>query len=76
MEPLAEDLIQKMQFSLQKYYKDLSDLYDQQIKTLIAEVTAERDQVSSQLSKEERLLQDDIDWHTSFCDRLHEIERA
>ena len=76
VEPMAEDLIQKMHISLQKYYEDLSDIYDQQIKTLIAEVTAERDQVSSQLSKEERLLQDDIDWHTSFCDQLHEIERA
>ena len=76
VEPIADDLIQKTQFSLQKYYKDLSNLYDKQIKTLIAEVTSERDQVSSQLSKEERLLQNDIDWHTSFCDQLHDIERA
>ena len=76
VEPVAEKLVKEAYTSLCEYYDQLTALYMRQIETLIQEVTAEKEKVSSQLSADERLLQADNDWHTIFCDKLHEIERS
>ena len=76
VEPVAEEIIKEAYTSLREYYEQLTELYLRQIESLIQEVTAEKEEVSSQLSADERLLQADNDWHTVFCDKIHEIERS
>ena len=69
-------MVQEAYAGLRDYYEQLSALYIKRIESLIQEVSSEKEQVSSQLSAEERLLQADNDWHTAFCDKLRAIERA
>ena len=76
VDPIAEQMIQEAYSGLREYYEQLSALYMKRIESLIQEVSLEKEQVSSQLSAEERLLQVDNDWHTAFCDKLRAIERA
>ena len=76
VDPVAEQMIQEAYSGLREYYEQLSALYMKRIESLIQEVSSEKEQVSSQLSAEERLLQADNDWHTAFCDKLRAIERA
>ena len=76
VDPIAEQMIQEAYSGLREYYEQLSALYIKRIESLIQEVSSEKEQVSLQLSADERLLQADNDWHTAFCDKLRTIERA
>ena len=76
VEPIAEKKAQEVFDDVCNIYKQLSDLYINQIQHLIQDVSTEKETVASQLSEDERLLQTDNDWHTTFCDKLHEIERV
>ena len=75
-EPVAEEMANEAYSGLQEYFHQLSSAYTERIEYLIQEVTAEKEQVSSQLSEDEQLLQADNDWHTAFSDKLRDIERA
>ena len=75
-EPVAEKMIQEAYACLQKYFSELSSEYMKRIDVLLQEVTEEKEHVSSQLSEDEQLLQVDNDWHTTFCDKLRDIERS
>lgn len=72
----ADRLIQEAFAHLQDYYEQLSAAYNERIGQLIMEVSGDKEQVSLQLSEDERLLQADNDWHTTFCDKLRDIERS
>lgn len=76
VEPVAEKMIQEAYACLQRYFSELSACYMERIKMLLEEVAEEKEQVSSQLSEDEQLLQADNDWHTAFCDKLRDIERS
>ena len=76
IEPVADRMIAEAYADLQEYFKQLSAAFVERIGQLIQEVTEEKEQVSSQLSEDERLLQADNDWHTAFCDKLRDIERS
>ena len=76
IEPVADKMIAEAYADLQEYFKQLSAAFVERIGQLIQEVTEEKEQVSSQLSEDERLLQADNDWHTAFCDKLRDIERS
>ncbi len=76
VEPVADEIIREVYSNLQVYYEQLSSIYTEHIGQLLQEVSEEKEQVSSQLSEDEQLLQADKDWHTTFCDILREIERA
>ncbi len=74
--PVADDMINEAYDNLQKYFSELSNCYMEKISVLLHEVAEEKEQVSSQLSEDEKLLQADNDWHTTFCDKLRDIERS
>lgn len=76
VEPIADTMIQEAYTSLCQYSTQLSALYTNQIDSFIQEVSSQKEQVSSQLSKEEQLLQADNNWYMTFCDNLHQIERS
>ena len=69
-------MIQEAYADLREYYDQVAVQYIKRIESLIQEVSEQKEQVSSQLSADERILQADNDWHTAFCDKLHIIERA
>lgn len=74
--PVADDMINEAYYNLQKYFSELSDCYMEKIANLLQEVTEEKEHVSSQLTEDEKILQADNDWHTTFCDKLRDIERS
>ena len=76
VEPVANNMIQEAYANLQVLYEQLSAAYIEHIGHLLKDVSEEKEQVASQLSEDERLLQDDNDWHTTFCDKLRDIERS
>lgn len=74
--PLAEQTITACASGLEKYYNELAIAYHEHIVTLIEAKDAEKDKVSSQLSDDERKLQEDNDWFTEMADQLQHIERG
>ena len=76
VDPVAAKTIQEAFSSLCEYSDRLSEVYMNRIERLIQKATEEKERLSSRLSEDERLLQADKDWHTAFCDRLHDIERS
>lgn len=76
VDPIGEQMIQEAYADLREYYDQVAVQYIKRIESLIREVSEQKEQVSSQLSADERILQTDNDWHTAFCDKLHTIERA
>ena len=76
VESVAEKVSQEVFTVLCSFSLKVSEMYIEHIKSQINELSAEKEKVSSQLSEGELLLQIDRDWHTSFCDKLYEIERA
>ena len=76
LEPIAETILQETLSFLKDYYDRLAKSYSEHINELIHKVDHQKEQVSSQLSEDERLLQIDNDWHTAFCEKLHDIERS
>ncbi len=76
VEPIAEKMIQEAYSSLSQYSAKISAIYMTRVDVLIQEVTSKRELTAAQLSKDEQLLQADNNWHTAFCDKLHEIERS
>ncbi len=76
VKPMVEKFLEDNYSVLQKYYDHLADEYHSHITELINEQTAEKDEVASQLSEDEKQLQIDNDWLTEFSDQLKLIERA
>lgn len=76
LKPLAEDLQQKYFSSIQEFEKQLASEYIEQLEKLIVRTTEEKDQVTANLSDDEKKLQDDNDWLTVFNERLTDIEKG
>ena len=74
--PAIEDVINARFEQLKKYYDELADIYHSHLAELITEKTAEKNSVASQLSEEEKLLQNDNDWLSVFVDQIKAIERS
>lgn len=74
--PAANQLISIRFEILKKYYDELAVSYHDKLTKLIEVKTAEKDEVSSKLSDEERLLQIDNDWLSEFVDQIKSIERS
>ena len=62
--------------NLSDYANDLSEEYHIQLNNLIDSKTAEKDAVTSELSDDERKLQEDNDWLSVFNEQLEVIERG
>lgn len=74
--PAIESVIDNRFEQLKKYSDELADIYHSHLTDLIAEKTTEKNNVASQLSEEEQLLQNDNDWLSIFVDQIKAIERS
>lgn len=74
--PIANQMIQNCQEELQNYYESLAENYHSHLSELIAEKQVIKEEITSQLSDDERKLQDDNDWLAEFNDQLQIIERG
>lgn len=76
LKPILDKITDEVYDSALKYYNELAGLYAEHTNSLIENVTKEKEEISAHLSEDEQLLQADNDWLSTFCDRLHNIERA
>ena len=74
--PLLDEYETKTAQNLSDYANDLSEEYHIQLNNLIDSKTAEKDAVTSELSDDERKLQEDNDWLSVFNEQLEVIERG
>ena len=74
--PAIDKLLEKRFALLKQYSDELADVYHEQLVEMIAKKKDEKNTVASQLSEEEKILQEDNDWLTSFMDQLKVIERS
>lgn len=73
---LAERFIAENSAILNKYYTLQAEGYHNHLTDLLAELSAEKEQVASTLSDDEKKLQQDNDWLATFKDKLYIIERG
>lgn len=76
VKPIIEKYIEDNFNALTTYLNETSKVYEEHISKLITQLTDKKDEVASQLSEEEQLLQDDIDWLVEFTDQVKAIERG
>lgn len=74
--PLAEKVINSSVEALRTYYNELAEEYHLHLGKLISEKTEEKERVSSQLSDDERKLQEDNDWLAALKEQLLHLERG
>lgn len=75
-EPLANKIIDEAFSLLKAYAKRMADEYSEHLEKLIERQSADKDEAASQLSEDEKLLQNDNDWLVEFTDQLKMIERG
>ena len=74
--PIVNEIIEKHFKLLNDYYNELADVYHNQLSLLIDRQIKLKNEVVSQLSEDEKLLQADNAWLTEFSDQLKNIERS
>lgn len=74
--PVAKKYMKECSIELENYYNSLADAYHSHLVELIADKGAKKEQVTSELTDDERKLQDDNDWLKEFQAQLQVIERA
>ncbi len=74
--PICQRVIDNWTETLTKYYAVLANVYHNRIHQIIKQKTEEKQIVSKQLSQDEQLLQNDMDWLSQINDKLHLIERG
>lgn len=71
-----DDMIAYYEQSLQTSSNDLSNLYINHLNLLITDKQNTKTTVSKQLSEDEQILQNDIDWLNEYKEQLRVIERG
>ncbi len=74
--PVVRQFIQDCTEKLRVYYNELAQAFHGHLLALIAEQTARKDAALARLSVEERALQEDNDWLSTFREQLTQIERG
>jgi hypothetical protein len=74
--PVLDEVIQSVNDTLKEFYERVAQDYLGHLKALIKQQTQIKDEVTAQLSDDERKLQADNDWFTVFQEKLREIERS
>lgn len=74
--PVVEKYIAESQKNLQDYYEELAKNYHEKLSQLHDWKMAEKNNIASQLSEDERMLQADNDWLIALKDQLVKIERG
>lgn len=73
---VANEMIKTISEELLAFYDKVAIEYTQHLEALIQQTTNQREELSLQLSAEQKLLQDDIEWLTEILDQLKMIERG
>lgn len=74
--PVVENYITESQENLQDFYKELAKKYHEKLLQLYDYKTKEKNNIASQLSEDERMLQTDNDWLIMLKDQLAKIKRG
>ena len=74
--PVADRILEENTERLRAYYDALAEAFHVHLTELIEVQEKEKDKVSAQLSDDERKLQEDNDWLSTFKDQLAHIERG
>ena len=74
--PVANNFIEDCYSNLLTYYNAMADAYHEHLHELIEERNKKKNQVSTQLSDDEKRLQEDNDWLAAVQDQLQNIERG
>lgn len=74
--PIVFDVIKQNVEKLTVYYNKLAEAFHEHLSCLIETEECEKNKVSSQLSDDERKLQEDNDWFAEFKEQLTHIERG
>ncbi|RKI44030.1 hypothetical protein D7V86_14815 [bacterium D16-51] len=74
--PVVENYIAESQKKLQDYYDELAKKYHEKLSQLHDCKMEEKNSIASQLSEDERMLQEDNDWLIELKDQLGRIERG
>jgi hypothetical protein len=74
--PVADAVIAKVRETLRDSYERVAQDYLEHSQALIERQTQIKDEVSAQLSDDERKLQADNDWFAAFSEKLRDIERG
>lgn len=75
VKPYANIIIDKCIAEIEAYFYSMSAVYKGHLQQLIEEKISEKNDLSSQLSEDEKHLQDDNDWVVQFTDKLKAIAR-
>lgn len=76
LRPILEEYLDDYSQCLSAFCNDLASDYIAHLHKNLSEIRERKEQVSKQLSGEERELQIDIDWLETFHDRLEHIQRG
>lgn len=76
IDPLINQILKDFDKSIQMYESAIAKKYIDHLNELIEEEMKKKESVASQLSSEEKQLQDDNDWLHQFADQLTDIERG
>lgn len=74
--PIANEIVEAMSSALKEFYEHLATDYQAHLGTLIESKRQEKDKIASQLSDDEKKLQEDNDWLAKFEEQLKLIERG
>ena len=74
--PVVEQYISQSQENLKEYYDELAKKYHAKLFELYGFKVNEKNDIASQLSEDERMLQADNDWLVMIKDQLSRIERG
>lgn len=75
IQPIVNAFIEQNIDQLRDYYNALAEAYHTHLTDLLTEQEQYKDEVSAQLSDDERKLQEDNDWLAEFKDQLIHIKR-
>jgi hypothetical protein len=73
--PFANEVLTDCLDKINIYANELIDKYKEHLAELIVQNEAEKNELSSQLSEDEQLLQNDNDWLVQFTDTVMKIAR-
>ncbi|MCL2603162.1 MAG: hypothetical protein FWD90_01630 [Defluviitaleaceae bacterium] len=74
--PILAEVMNTAFNTLKDLYNRVAEDYSEHLKMQIKQQTQSKDEVSAQLSDDERLFQADIDWFNIFQEKLREVERG
>jgi molybdopterin converting factor small subunit len=74
--PIIDGVTSEIVATLQQLYDYFATEYQHHLEELIDKHTRQKDEISAQLSDDERKLQADNEWLVAFDEKLHEIERG